>query len=166
MQKNLVWPVVAAGHRDIPAGSRVAVANGVNAERLALVRQLREAGFDLPVLIHPTAAVSKLATLAGGTVVMAQAAVNAGATVGLACIINTGATVDHDCVLGDSVHVSPGAHLAGSVVAEEASWIGVGAAVKQGMRIGAGAVVGAGACVVSNVRAGQTVLGIPARERT
>lgn len=133
--------------------------------RLRLIEQCRQLGFDLPAIVHPTAAVSSFATLGAGVVVFAQAAINPGATLDEGCIVNTGATVDHDCNLQAGVHVCPGAHLAGSVQVAARSWIGIGACVKQGVRIGADVTVGAGAAVVCDIEAGLTVTGVPARPK-
>lgn len=133
--------------------------------RLQLLERCRQAGFDLPAIVHRTAAVSSYATLGPGVVVFAQAAINPGATLGEGCIVNTGATVDHDCHLQAGVHVCPGAHLAGSVQIGARTWIGIGACVKQGVRIGADVTVGAGAAVVCDIETGLTVTGVPARPK-
>jgi acetyltransferase-like isoleucine patch superfamily enzyme len=49
------------------------------------------------------------------------------------------------------------------VKVEAGALVGVGAAVRPHITIGRGAVVGAGAAVVSDVEAGATVGGVPAR---
>jgi sugar O-acyltransferase (sialic acid O-acetyltransferase NeuD family) len=131
--------------------------------RLRLLERCRQAGFELPAIVHRSAAVSSFAILGPGVVVFAQAAVNPGARLDEGCIVNTGATVDHDCHLHAGVHVCPGAHLAGSVQVATRSWIGIGACVKQGVRIGSDVTVGAGAAVVRDVETGLTVTGVPAR---
>lgn len=143
----------------------VFVALGDNALRQRLGGRAREFGFRLANAIHPTACVSPRATLATGVAVMPQAAINAGARVGEGAVVNTGATVDHDCVLGAYVHVAPGSHLAGCVTVEEGALIGVGSAVGRGRPLGVGAwaVVGTGSVVVTDVAAGATVVGNPAR---
>jgi sugar O-acyltransferase (sialic acid O-acetyltransferase NeuD family) len=133
--------------------------------RLGLLERCRQLGFELPAIVHRTAAVSRHAELGPGVVVFAQAAVNPGATLAEGCIVNTGATVDHDCRLQAGVHVCPGAHLAGNVQIAAHSWIGIGACVKQGVRIGADVTVGAGAAVICDVATGLTVTGVPARPK-
>lgn len=152
------------GFRDLRGRCSSAIAAfGDNAARLRWCGLLEEAGFDVPVLVHPRAWVSRHAEVGAGTVLCAMAAVGPGARLGRAVIVNTGATVDHDCMIGDGVHVCPGAHIAGAVEAATLAWIGVGACVRQCIKIGADAVVGAGAAVVSDVAPRATVMGVPAR---
>ena len=143
----------------------VLVAIGDNRTRQAKLRELLAAGARVTTLIHPSAVVSRHATIEPGSVVCAGAVVNVGARVGLGAILNTGCSVDHDCVLGAAVHISPGARLAGGVCVGDLSWIGIGASVRQSIRLGDGVMVGAGAAVVADVADGVTVMGVPARMR-
>lgn len=163
---NGAWSVVgdtADLLRRVGEFDGVLVAIGNNTVRQARLRLLAEQGGVLPVLVHPSAVVSRFASLGAGSVVFAGAVLNADCTVGAGAIINTGATVDHDCVLGDAVHISPGAHLAGGVVVGDRSWVGIGSTARQLVRIGFDVVVGAGAAVVADVVDGCVVTGVPAR---
>ena len=163
---NSVWPVLgntAALLDSLDAFAGVAIAIGNNVIRLDKLKQLREQGAILPVIIHPSAVISRYATLGEATVVCAGVVVNADARVGAAAILNTGCSVDHDCVLADAVHISPGARLAGGVQVGQCSWIGMGAVVRQLLSVGAYSVVGAGAAVVKNVGEHTAVIGVPAQ---
>jgi acetyltransferase-like isoleucine patch superfamily enzyme len=53
--------------------------------------------------------------------------------------------------------------LASAVEVGEGAHVGAGAVVRQCLRIGDWSVVGAGAAVVRDVAAAQTVVGVPAR---
>ena len=112
---------------------------------------------------HPTAFVSKYASLGAGTVVFPHAVVNAGASVGRNVIINTGAIIEHDCVIGDHVHLATGSLLCSTVSVGNESHIGAGATIRQYLSIGDRAVVGAGAVVVKDVNAYSVVAGVPAK---
>ncbi len=131
--------------------------------RLHWLEQLKQAGYDLPAIIHPQASVSPSAAIGPGTVVFAQAAVQTQAQLGVGVIANTGCTIDHDAVLADGVHICPGAHLAGQVQVGACSWIGIGASVIQQLRIGCDVTVGAGAAVMRDLPDGVTAVGVPAR---
>lgn len=159
------WPVIGniADARNMRQRfSDATVGIGNNVTRLKLLNNIRELGFNLPVVVHPTAAISRHTKIAEGTVVFAQAVVSIGAKLGVGCIVNTGAKIDHDCVLGAAVHISPGVSLAGGVAIGDCSWIGVGASVKQLIVIGKNVTVGIGAAVVKNLPDGVTVVGVPA----
>ena len=103
---------------------------GNNVVRDQLQQKAVDAGFNVPVLIHPTAYVSPTAVLGAGTIVEPRAIVNAGAVVGRGCILSVGSIVDHDSAIGDFCHVNTGAIcMAGSTV-------------EPGRKVGAGEVVG------------------------
>jgi sugar O-acyltransferase (sialic acid O-acetyltransferase NeuD family) len=143
--------------------SDAVVALGNNSRRMELLRLLEIHEFMIPALVHSRGYVSPNAVVGSGTVIFAQAAVNAGARLGRGVIVNTGATVDHDCFIGDGVHVCPGAHLAGEVRVGTYTWIGIGAVVMEQISIGECATVGAGAVVIEDVPPGVLVAGTPAR---
>lgn len=115
--------------------------------------------------IHPTASISSTVSLGKGTVLMAQAVINADTQVGDHVIINSAATVDHDCVLGDFCHIAPGSHLAGGVRVGVGALIAIGAVVIPYRSVGDWAIVGAGATVIHDVPAHATVVGTPARQQ-
>lgn len=165
---QLGWPVIgpfAAAldpqiRQQFPA-ALVAIGNA--AVRLKWLLHLAAAGYELPVIVHPTAWVSPSAQIGIGSVVFAQVAIQAQAVIGSGAILNTGCSVDHDAQLGDGVHICPGALLAGEVQVGHRSWIGIGASVIQQIRIGADVTVGAGAAVVRDLPDGVTAMGVPAR---
>jgi NDP-sugar pyrophosphorylase family protein len=76
------------------------VSLGNNEARMKYHSILKNTGFTVPVLIHPTAYVSPDAVLSPGCIVRAKAVVSRYARLGEACIINVGGMIDHDCVLG------------------------------------------------------------------
>lgn len=82
---------------------------GNNTLRQEIINHLKNMGYQVPVLIHPSAYVSPTAFIEEGTVVEPKAIVNANTKVGPGCIISVGAIVDHDVLLGECVHVNAGA---------------------------------------------------------
>ena len=112
---------------------------------------------------HPSAVVSRWATVGPGCQLLPGSIVNAGASLGKNVIVNSGAIVEHDCVIGDHAHIATGARLASGVRAGAGVHLGAGATVRQGIVIGERAVVGAGAAVIRDVAAGAMVVGVPAR---
>ena len=113
--------------------------------------------------VHHKAFLSESAELNEGTVVMAQASINAYATIGKHSIVNTGAVVEHHCTLEDFVHVAPNAALAGGVKIGACTHVGIGAVVIENINIGKNCVIGAGAVVLKNIPDFAVVVGNPGR---
>ena len=115
--------------------------------RIRLYQQAIQLGFQLPIIIAPTAHVSRHATFGEGCIVMHGAVVNAGARVGDNCIINTHTLIEHDATVEDHCHISTGAILNGDVNIGSGSFIGSGSIIKEGVAIGKGCLVGMGLTV-------------------
>lgn len=160
---NPYYPLYGAVADLTPSDGAVVIAIGNNRTRLKIYSALKQRGFVLPALIHPSAVIGRHVHIGEGTVVMPGAVVNCGSRIGDVCIINSNATIEHDCVLADGVHISPGVALAGAVNIGHASWIGIGSSVKQCIHIGHSATVGAGSVVIRDVENLDIVVGVPAR---
>lgn len=135
------------------------IAVGSNSVRKRLAQELPVQWYTA---IHPSAVVSRYASVGAGTVVMPRAVINPGAVVGAHCIINTGAVVEHDNRIADFVHLSPAAALGGTVSVGEATHVGIGAAVRNNISICGGCTIGAGAVVVKDIAEPGTYVGVPA----
>lgn len=125
-------------------GDAVVVAIGNNAVREKLHARVRDAGFELLTVIHPTALVSPRAMLGAGCAVMAGAVVGTEAQLGEGVIINCGATVDHHCRVEAFGHLGVNACMAGGSVLEHGAWMQAGSALGYGVRVGGGTVLAPG----------------------
>lgn len=134
-----------------------------NSRRKALYEKVKNAGFLMPALIHPSAVISGKSQIHEGAQIMAGAIVQTDSSIGENTIVNTGAIVEHDCKIGNHVHICPGATLSGSCLISEGAFIGAGATVLQGIKIGSNSIVSAGAVVIKDVIDNTTVIGVPAR---
>ncbi len=166
-QKQTVehWPVVGTFNDLLSSevtNKNVIVGIGDNRIRDELTSRLINDGFKLPVLIHPSAVVSKYVKIGAGSVVFANAVINAFAQVGQNSIINTGALVEHDCILGKSVHLSPYVALAGGTKIGCLSWLGIGSVTKQLIEIGECTIIGANSTVIKNIPSNVVAIGSPA----
>lgn len=114
-------------------------------------------------LIHKSAVCSDTSEIKDGSVVMANATINAEVRIGKHGIINTGSIIEHECQLEDYVHLSPNATLTGNVYVGEGTHIGAGAVVIPNIQIGKWATIGAGAVIINDVPDYAVVVGNPGK---
>ena len=85
------------------------VAFGNSNLRREWLKKLKGAGFDLPVIAHPTAVISESAQVDSAVVIGACVVVNTESAVGFGTILGTGAKVDHNVSIGKYCHIDCGA---------------------------------------------------------
>lgn len=142
------------------------VAAIVSPEREKLILKIWSsvpASHSLEALVHPSASVSRVASILTGTILSRLVAVSRGARIGPHAIVNRGATVGHHAMICEFATIGPGATLCGNVRVGRGATVGAGATILEGREIGERAVVGAGAVVTQDVPPGEDWRGVPAR---
>ena len=119
--------------------------------RQEIFDELKEIGYLLPNLIHPTAILEPSVTLGEGNQIMAGAIVGSSVIVGNNCIINSGSITSHDSILDNNVHLTPGAILAGTVKVGDNTIIGMGATIYMKVKIGNNVIIPNGSDIISDV---------------
>lgn len=148
----------------LPAGTRFA--SGVGSPRIRRkVCEAAEARGLVPSapLIHPTVVAARHVEVGPGTVVGAGSIIAPYANIGRHCAINLHVSVGHDSRIGDYCVLSPGVRISGDAVLEQGAFMGTNATIFLGRRLGAGASVGANSFLLTNLAAGLSAIGIPAK---
>jgi sugar O-acyltransferase (sialic acid O-acetyltransferase NeuD family) len=114
-------------------------------------------------LVHPTASVSRTATLGRGTVVFQHVTITTNARIGDHVIILPNSVVSHDDIVGDYTTIAGGVCISGGVHVGTCCYLGSRSSVIGGANIGDGALIGMGSVVLADVPAGTVVVGTPAR---
>ena len=115
-------------------------------------------------LIHPSSNASSACRVGAGSAILGATSLSPNVIIGENSYISVGVILGHDTVVGDNVSIMPAAMVSGDVLIGSDVLVGAGATILQGLTIGEGATVGAGSLVTKNVRAGVTVVGVPAKE--
>ncbi len=140
------------------------IAVGDNIVRKMLTQRVQEADFKCVSLIHPSAIVSKSASVSKVNVcVMPCVVVNARAVIEAGVILNTACVVEHECVVGEFSHLSVGAKLAGNVRLGKGCFLGVNACVLPNLSLVDNVVLGAGGVATKDIKQSGVFVGAPAR---
>ena len=128
-----------------------------------VVELLKGKGAKFVTLIHPSAMLHTYCSIGEGVVITPNSVISANATVGdFASIL--GSSVAHDASVGEWSTLSGKCALNGHVQCGKMVYMGCGVLVAPSKKIGDGATVGIGSIVISNVKAGTTVFGNPAKK--
>ena len=146
-----------------PEDTRFVITIGEPKFRREAFERMTEAGYHGARLIHPTAELCPDAELGEGAVIGYGVTVGSLAKIGKNFYAAKGASVGHDAVIGDHTRIGAGAFIGGHTVIGENAFIGSGALLKDRIKIGDYSVVAIGSAVFSDVAAGTTVMGNPAR---
>ncbi|MBH30542.1 MAG: hypothetical protein CMG71_00955 [Candidatus Marinimicrobia bacterium] len=144
--------------------AQAAIAVGDNEERKNLMIRLKEIGFTIKSLIHPTALIDNSVKIGSGSTICMGVKIGPLVTLGDNCIIYTGTIIDHEVAIDDNCFLAPGVCIAGRVKINSGAFLGIGSRVKEEVTIGRDSVIGAGAVVIKDILPNRVVAGIPAKE--
>jgi UDP-perosamine 4-acetyltransferase len=134
-----------------------------NLERQRVYEELKQLGFRIVSTIHPTAVISKEATMDEGCHVFSLSVIHPGVTMGANSIVYDLSLIGHDTSLGDHILLSAGVTVGANVKIGEGALIGLGANVVSRVTIGKRSLVCSGACVLKDIPDAKKVIGNPGR---
>lgn len=159
-------PVFGRGAlQDHPDARVLAVPGAPNSflRRRAIIDGLGVADERFATVVHPSAKVSRHATIGRNVLIMAGAVITSNAVVGDHVCILPGSVIHHDASVGAWSLVGAGVTVAGGTRIGENCYIGSGSNLINDIEIGDRALVGLGAVVIASVPTGARVAGNPAR---
>jgi sugar O-acyltransferase (sialic acid O-acetyltransferase NeuD family) len=115
--------------------------------------------------IHPTAIVSKFATIGVGNYIGPGACLMPRVTIGDNNILDPLSLLSHDVVLGSHNHVAGHSSILGRVRIGDGNLIGSNSTILPGLVLGDNNILGAGAVCTKSVCNQKIMVGVPARER-
>jgi len=103
--------------------------------RSKIFKDLKKAGFKLPIICSPTSHVSLGTKIDEGTQIFHNVTINKNVIIGKNCIINSHALIEHDVAIDQNSQVSTGVVINGGCVIKENSFIGSGSILKENIVI-------------------------------
>ena len=126
-------------------------------------RRLMEQGVHFETLIAISGGITPYTQIGPGCILYWNAGVSVNCKIGAGVLLNEGVKVGHDVTIGDYTSIMTGSAISGGCEIGDEVEIGGHAFVIPRRKIGSRAHVAAGSIVFSNVKAGTTVLGNPAK---
>ena len=139
----------------------LAIANPITKEKV--VSELKSRGAKFTSVIRPTAFISEFAQVGEGIVMYPNSGINVNTRVGdFVTFLSSG--LGHDAEIGDYSTISSYCDITGGVKLGKRVFLGSHVTIVPKRKIGDDAYVAAGSVVMTNIRAGNHVMGNPAHK--
>lgn len=143
--------------------AEIVISIGETKDREMLRKRVKDAGYSLGTVIHPSAYISPDAKVSEGLIARANAVVSCGVRIGENVQLFEGSTIGHDTVIGIDSIISAKVSIGGTCNIGNGVYIGMSAAVKEDTRIGNHSTIGMCTAVFRDVDENLVVLGNPGR---
>jgi sugar O-acyltransferase (sialic acid O-acetyltransferase NeuD family) len=143
------------------------VCAGKGQVRADLVRRLGERGVTesrFATVLHPSVHVPGSVHVGAGSVLLAGTVLTASVVLGRHVVCMPHVTLTHDDQIADYVTLCAATTLGGGVRVGVGAYIGAAASIRERVEVGENSIVGMGAVVLKDVPAGETWVGLPARQ--
>lgn len=147
-------------------GADVVVCAGKGWVRERIIARLDRLGITssrFATVIDPRSMLAEDTVIGRGSILLAGVVATAQVEVGDHVVCMPGVVLTHDDRVESFVTLCAGVVLGGTVTVGRSAYLGMAASVREGRSIGAGSTIGMGAAVVTDVPAGETWAGVPAR---
>jgi sugar O-acyltransferase (sialic acid O-acetyltransferase NeuD family) len=115
-------------------------------------------------IIHPSAKISKFASIGTNCLIMAGVVITHNAKIGDNVIILPNSVIHHDTEIGDNTCIGSNVVVAGFTKIGKNCYIGSGSNIINNISVGSNTLVGMGTNVVKSVGDNKKIVGNPARE--
>jgi sugar O-acyltransferase (sialic acid O-acetyltransferase NeuD family) len=148
------------------ADHRVLVCAGRGPTRRAIVNRLAELGVThdrYTRIIHPGVDIPAGCSVGAGSIVLAGVVLTANVRMGNHVVVMPNVSLTHDDMVADYATIAAGVALGGGVHIGSGAYIGMNSSIREGLSVGHDAVLGMGSVLLTELPAGETWAGVPAR---
>ena len=146
-----------------PENSKIVIAVGEPRAREALYNRVKEHGYALATIIHPSSIVFPTAVLREGCVVRMNCIISDHAQVSENVYIQSKVIIGHDAVIREHSVISSFGVVSGNCHLGRKVFMGIHSCIREKTSIGNNALIAMGAVVLKNISENATVAGNPAR---
>lgn len=145
------------------SGDRLLMAIGDPTAKLTVGKTLQSRGAVFASYVHSSAIIAQDVQIGAGCVICPFAVACCNVRLGDFVLMNVGSLAGHDSIIGDGCSLSPHSDVAGQVELERGVFLGCQTVIVPKTRVGEFSRIGAGSVVISHVRAGVSMMGVPAK---
>lgn len=167
-QERWGYPIVAQTQDFIKnniSSLNFALSMGDNGIRKTVFKKILNKGGKFPVLIHPSAVISRFSTFESGVQIHANTTIQCDVLIKQNSIISYGVGITHNVEVGEHCYIAGHSIIGAYTKINRNVFIGMGTNTVSGkvQYIGENAYIGAGSLVINNVERETKIYGRPAK---
>lgn len=128
-----------------------------------IFKKVKDYGYHLGLLIHPTSSIGSEAVLGEGVVIQAWSRIPPMAKIGNNVLIQGTTCLGHAVEVGDNSVISSFAFVGGATTIGKNSYIAPHSCLRNGIKIGDNTIIGMGSVVTKDISGGVVAYGNPAK---
>lgn len=156
-------PIIGTIKDYVPQQEDVFVSSIGGAARRPCMEEIISRGGEFMELVHKTARIYTNVKLGKGNFIGAYSVIGNDAVIGDYNMIQSYTVIGHDAKIGNWNRIDTHVTCVGGIVIEDEVNIHTSAVISHNVRVESGAHVGALSFVIRKVKAGTTVMGVPAK---
>lgn len=156
-------PVLGGLDLAVQRSEHLLLCAGKGVSRAAIARRLELPEERYATHVNSHAVLGTTITVGAGSIILAGTVATSDVRIGHHVVLMPRVVLTHDDVLEDYATLAAGSALAGTVHVGAEAYLGTNSTVRENLSIGRGAVLGMAAALITNLPAGETWAGNPAR---
>lgn len=141
----------------------IVIAVGEPSRRCILREKVKDTGYKLTSLVHPSVIIPEGTNIGEGTVICCNCFVSCNVTIGDNVLIQPLASIAHDSFIGSDTVISTFVCIAGGCTIGNETYIGMNVPVREKVVIGNQSIIGMGSVVTKDIPDKVIAYGYPAR---
>lgn len=142
---------------------RFTIALGEPKYRNILAEKIRNNGYNLQTLIHPSIYIPDTVHIGNGTIIREFITIACNDCIGENVLVNPFSIIGHDIIIGNNCVLSAGVLCGGHSTIGDNSYLGMRVATQEGSKIGSWCIIGMGSVVERDIEDEIIAIGFPAR---
>ena len=133
-------------------------------ERETLFSNIKKNPNQFETIIHPSAVISKTASIGAGTVISSNVTIGPNTKIGNYVVVLSNSVINHDVRVKNYSIITSGVNISGNTTVGSCCYLGSGSTIRENITIEDCCLIGMGSIILTNVSKNSVMVGNPAKK--
>jgi sugar O-acyltransferase (sialic acid O-acetyltransferase NeuD family) len=133
-------------------------------EREVLFSNIKKKPSQFETIIHPSAVISKTASIGEGTIILSNVTIGPNTKIGNYVVVLSNSVINHDVRVKSYSIITSGVNISGNTTIGSCCYLGSGSTIRENITIEDCCLIGMGGIILTNVSRNSVMVGNPAKK--